>query len=618
MSQPDQWTHPNLFYNYQKLETLASFRLLQIERPPDDTNSPCHYSLIQTTLDQAPPYETLSYVWGTTDRDEIVTLRNGKFLRITKLLEESLAFVERQCSTGYLWIDQICIDQDDRSERGQQVKLMGQIYASCTRVLVWLGRMTKLDAELSFADDLEQSHASKDTLVPKVSTMRRLIHLLRKMTGSGGSSAGSAWLEVLQSQWFQRAWVVQEVVLPPSALFILATISTLPHQALTISLSELHTMVNLQAMGIDGADAVVVDTIRIMYRRCSEQRRDQNHPHTPIEQTLSLLAPRAKTSEELDRLYAFFGLNLDTCIDLTPSYESSLEVAMIDTASSIIEGTCSLDIFEVIPRAVEHTIYNVKIPTWTPDFREEQLVVPFKRSNADFRQLAKSFPKLFPLFIPTQITYYRGPIYCAGEEKRTIQAHGFVLDRFDTEIGSLSSRTTIETQLNPLLKDCIKAWNKIKWSNEHKDSSTSRHKHKSTGLAQYTVDLGFAPIPTMETLCQALAAEGCCALNYDQLPPRSSDSPENVSSTEHTIVQVLRGRTLWMTRSGRLALGSYLRCGDHICLAYGCSNPIALRGKDEMTKALGTCFLEGWMDPWSNGNIARAEKEFACTVFHMI
>ena len=125
----------NLFYNYQKLDTPSSFRLLQIERPPDDTNAPCHYSLIQTTLDQAPPYETLSYVWGTTDQSEMVTLRNGKFLRITKLLKEALPFVERQCSTGYLWIDQICIDQDDRNERGQQVKLMGQIYSSCSRVL---------------------------------------------------------------------------------------------------------------------------------------------------------------------------------------------------------------------------------------------------------------------------------------------------------------------------------------------------------------------------------------------------------------------------------------------------------------------------------------------------
>lgn len=370
--------------------------------------------------------------------------------------------------------------------------------------------------------------------------MRHLIHRLRKVTGPGGSSMGIFWLEILQSPWFQRAWVFQEVVLPPSTLFILATMSTLPHQVLTVSLSGLHTMV--QDKGINGADAVA-DTIRFMYRRCSEQRRKDDHP-TPIEQTLSLLAPRAKTSEQLDRLYAFFGLNFDTCINLTPSYDYSLEVAMIDTATSIIEGTCSLDLFEVIPRAVESTIHNREIPTWTPDFREEHLVMPFKRSSCDFRQLAKSFPELYPLFIPTQITYYRGTICCAGEEKRTIQAHGFVLDHADTEICSLSSRTNTETHLNALLKRCIKAWNKIKWAAETKGSSASRHKRRGTGLAEFTVALGFAPIPTMERLCQALTAEGCCALSHGYLPPRPSDSTDTASSTKHTMMQVMRGRTL--------------------------------------------------------------------------
>jgi len=608
----------NLFFNYQRLDTPSSFRLLQIERP-DDTNAPCHYSLIQTTFDQAPLYETLSYVWGTSDRGEMMTLRNGKFLRITRLLKEALAFVEKQCSTGYLWIDQICIDQDDMNERGHQVKLMGQIYTSCSRVLVWLGRMTKFDPELSPADDPEQSHPSKDIMAPKSSTMSHLIHRLRKMTGSSELSMGRYRLEVLQSPWFQRAWVFQEVVLPPSALFILATISTPPHQALTISLSELHAKVNLQPMGINGADAVA-DTVRIMYRRCSEQRNENDYLHWPIEQTLSQMAPRAKTSEELDRLYAFFGLNFNTCINLTPSYNSSIEVAMKDTASSIIEGTRSLDLFEVIPRAVESTIYNREIPTWTPDFREEHLVMPFKRSDDDFRQLAKSSPELYPVFIPTQITYYRrtdlGTIYCAGEEKRMIQAHGFVLDHVDTEIGSLSPRTTIETDLNALLKRCIKAWTKTKSLFEQNDSRTSKYQRKSTGLTEFTVNLSFAPEPTRDRLRQVLTAEGCCKLSSEHLPPCPSDPTEDVSSTEHTMMQdVMRGRTLWMTQSGRLALGSYLRSGDHICLAYGCSNPIALRGEHEMTKVLGTCFLEGWM---GNGNITKAEEEFTSTVIHMI
>ena len=81
---------------------------------------------------------------------------------------------------------------------------------------------------------------------------------------------------------------------------------------------------------------------------------------------------------------------------------------------------------------------------------------------------------------------------------------------------------------------------------------------------------------------------------------------------------VMHGRTLWMTKSGRFALGSYLRSGDPICLVYGCSNPIALRREGNAMKVLGTCFLEGWMDPWSNDGVARAKKEHYEEVFYMI
>jgi hypothetical protein len=117
------------FYDYQKLETTSSFRLLHIEPPSDNSDDPCRYSLIQTTLEQAPPYETLSYVWGTSERNEKVVLEDGRILCVTHPLKEALALVGQQCATAHLWIDQICIDQEDRDERGDQGKIMGQIYS---------------------------------------------------------------------------------------------------------------------------------------------------------------------------------------------------------------------------------------------------------------------------------------------------------------------------------------------------------------------------------------------------------------------------------------------------------------------------------------------------------
>jgi hypothetical protein len=39
----------------------------------------------------------------------------------------------------YLWIDQLCIDQDNNVEKGPQIQLMGDIYRNAERVVIWLG-----------------------------------------------------------------------------------------------------------------------------------------------------------------------------------------------------------------------------------------------------------------------------------------------------------------------------------------------------------------------------------------------------------------------------------------------------------------------------------------------
>jgi hypothetical protein len=38
-----------------------------------------------------------------------------------------------------IWIDAICINQEDNDEKGQQVQSMAKIYAKASRVIVWLG-----------------------------------------------------------------------------------------------------------------------------------------------------------------------------------------------------------------------------------------------------------------------------------------------------------------------------------------------------------------------------------------------------------------------------------------------------------------------------------------------
>jgi hypothetical protein len=52
---------------------------------------------------------------------------------------EMLRYLRRCTAERYLWIDAICINQTDASEKGTQVGMMRDIYAYASRVLVWLG-----------------------------------------------------------------------------------------------------------------------------------------------------------------------------------------------------------------------------------------------------------------------------------------------------------------------------------------------------------------------------------------------------------------------------------------------------------------------------------------------
>jgi hypothetical protein len=58
---------------------------------------------------------------------------------VTKNLAEALQCLTVTEESRFLWVDAICINQTDNSERSQQVRSMAKIYEDAKRVLSWLG-----------------------------------------------------------------------------------------------------------------------------------------------------------------------------------------------------------------------------------------------------------------------------------------------------------------------------------------------------------------------------------------------------------------------------------------------------------------------------------------------
>lgn len=128
-------------------------------------NDPLRGSLIDFDMNQASKevYEPLSYVWGNPSRD-CDFICDGKILKVTSSLHQALQRLRLPDKDRRLWADQICINQEDLHERGNQVQFMNAIYKHANHVLVWLGPDDKGEAEAAFGlvKDLALTFSDKE------------------------------------------------------------------------------------------------------------------------------------------------------------------------------------------------------------------------------------------------------------------------------------------------------------------------------------------------------------------------------------------------------------------------------------------------------------------------
>jgi hypothetical protein len=124
---------------------------------------------------------------------------------ITPNLHEAFLALRKTDEYQTLWIDQICINQDDIYEKTEQTKRMGEIYRNAERTIAWLGDCPEPMLGQNVFD-----------IVP---VLREALTSLPglEMRMKIGEHSGLAALTVLFSvPWFSRVWIIQETVLSKS------------------------------------------------------------------------------------------------------------------------------------------------------------------------------------------------------------------------------------------------------------------------------------------------------------------------------------------------------------------------------------------------------------------
>lgn len=118
---------------------IDAIRLLCLHRGSMPQTIKCTLSTVQLTNVEA--YEALSYVWGSEADPETLLLDCHEF-SITKNLHSALCALRLPDKDRFLWIDALCINQNNDVEKGAQIPLMGSIYERAVQVIAWLGLPT--------------------------------------------------------------------------------------------------------------------------------------------------------------------------------------------------------------------------------------------------------------------------------------------------------------------------------------------------------------------------------------------------------------------------------------------------------------------------------------------
>ncbi|KAI1322118.1 heterokaryon incompatibility protein-domain-containing protein [Xylariaceae sp. FL0255] len=236
-----------------------------------------------------------------------------------------------------LWIDSICINQEDNDERASQIIQMGRIFSQANRVMIFLGETSK------------QSDVAMDAICTAQSnpaTLKPVAELFK------------------QHQWFHRLWVVQEVALAQHPLVVCGT-KCVPWACFT----------TWWASNRVEASFVFEPPPTITYNF------DSSRQSSMLQQLYE--TRRSKATNSVDKIYALMGLFTPADRDrIIVDYRVSTGKVYLSAADAIVDSTQSLQLLSAtVTGAKKERRDPNDLPTWVPDWTVDFLPVSLGLDN---------------------------------------------------------------------------------------------------------------------------------------------------------------------------------------------------------------------------------------------
>lgn len=419
-------SHNALLYSWLD-RSRRQVRLLRLNKSNAQNPGRITGELNTYSMEDAPSFDALSYAWGVdVVADPIIV--NGEAVFVTRNLYEGLQNFRHGDHAEYIWIDAICINQRDFAERSHQVTLMRDLFSMARVVHVWLGPSTPSMERTLYVLDRAGRRLSPD------------FENAGLLPAEIDSVSTEAFESIFANPWWNRLWVVQEVVLAKEPIAHFGADLSIHFSRLLMGI-----MACFRLRDQSSAEATLPWYMMQLALKFSAPMtaKTSERPHMQLIPDILAAVRDSKVSVRHDRIYGLLGL-IPVRLAIEPDYGRRLEHVFTEFTLRVIWHERSLD---VLALGGLHGASDLMLPTWVPSYGNPAPYLFRGTSGFDASKALASRPQLG---FPEEVAHY------VGSNTLSIWAHelgtiSFVISAVPEELPTMLAETK---------KDRGEAWHK--------------------------------------------------------------------------------------------------------------------------------------------------------------
>ncbi|KAG8156845.1 hypothetical protein KVR01_013258 [Diaporthe batatas] len=218
-------------FQYSPLEDAAAQIRLVTICSFDITTEMIELHITSHFIRDAPEFVAISYTWGSPSNLSSISL-NGTCFQVRENCYKALLQCRQQNIKQYIWIDSICINQDNVDEKGPQVAMMSTLYRNASRVLVSIQPSLRSEPRVGNVDPtalVALTNVIKEGLLsnrPRSANHDR--DNLDSLVDEGGTLLAERRLPlrdaingIVGAEYWTRLWILQELAMSKQAYLML-------------------------------------------------------------------------------------------------------------------------------------------------------------------------------------------------------------------------------------------------------------------------------------------------------------------------------------------------------------------------------------------------------------